>query len=315
MAQEPSSRDLLEAVKQQESGGRRYKADGKTLLEGPPTKYGTAKGEMQVLDMTNRDPGFGVRPAKDDSPDERARVGRDYLAAMKKRYGDTETGLIAYNWGPGNTDKWIKRGADPAKLPKETQNYVAKIMASLGGPDVSRETSAVAAAPKKTAPKPVAVAAAKKPAPAAAAAPVVVASMDSSRLADLGPSYQAALALSFLADTDEKEDRDIDREPGIAEKYLAEMDAAPRPAPLCEFIDVKIRSPFAEAEQSIALISQATSMPRETKAERPLPTSANPWNLAIGVDGRSPHYARTSCYDRGYGGPSGRPRVSNLATY
>ena len=258
MAQEPSSRDLLEAVKQQESGGRRYKADGRTLLEGPPTKYGTAKGEMQVLDMTNRDPGFGVRPAKNDSADERARVGRDYLAAMKKRYGDTETGLIAYNWGPGNTDKWLKKGADPAKLPKETQNYVTKIMASLGGPDVSRETSAVATAPKKAAPKPVAVAAAKpgvagttskKPAPTpVAAAPVTVASMDS-RLADLGPSYQAALALSFLADTDEKEDRDIDREPGVAEKYLAEMEAAPRPAALSEFIDVKIRSPFAEAQQ------------------------------------------------------------------
>ena len=252
MAQEPSSRDLLEAVKQQESGGRRYDKSGK-LLEGPPTKYGTAKGEMQVLDMTNRDPGFGVRPAKDDSPDERARVGRDYLAAMTKRYGDTETGLIAYNWGPGNTDKWIKRGADPAKLPKETQNYVAKIMASLGGTDVLRGTTAVAAAPKKAAPKPVAVAGTtpKRPAPVAAApaaVPVTVASMDS-KLADLGPSYQAALALSFLADTDEKEDRDIDREPGVAEKYLAEMEAAPRPAALSEFIDVKIRSPFAEAEQ------------------------------------------------------------------
>jgi hypothetical protein len=246
MSQEPSSRELLEAVKQQESGGRRYKADGKTLLEGPPTKYGTAKGEMQVLDMTNRDPGFGVRPAKDDSPDERARVGRDYLAAMKKRYGSDETALVAYNWGPGNTDKWLKKGADPAKLPKETQNYVTKVMASLGGPDVSRETSAA----KKPAPKPVVVAAAKKPAPVApAAAPVAVASMDS-RLSDLGPSYQAALALSFLADTDEKEDRDIDREPGVAEKYLAEMDAAPRPAPLSEFIDVKIRSPFAEAQQT-----------------------------------------------------------------
>jgi soluble lytic murein transglycosylase len=136
MAQEPSSRDLLEAVKQQESGGRRYDKSGK-LLEGPPTKYGTAKGEMQVLDMTNKDPGFGVRPAKDDSPDERARVGRDYLAAMKKRYGNTETALIAYNWGPGNTDKWLKAGANPAKLPKETQKYVANITASLGGTKVA----------------------------------------------------------------------------------------------------------------------------------------------------------------------------------
>jgi len=29
----------------------------------------------------------------------------------------------------------------------------------------------------------------------------------------------------------------------------------------------------------------------------------------------SPHDARTTCCDRGYGRPSGRPRVSDLATY
>src|SRR5512139_747669 len=29
----------------------------------------------------------------------------------------------------------------------------------------------------------------------------------------------------------------------------------------------------------------------------------------------SPHYARATCCDRGYGRPSGRPRVSDLATY
>jgi len=29
----------------------------------------------------------------------------------------------------------------------------------------------------------------------------------------------------------------------------------------------------------------------------------------------NPHYARTACCDRGYGRPSGRPRVSYLATY
>jgi len=29
----------------------------------------------------------------------------------------------------------------------------------------------------------------------------------------------------------------------------------------------------------------------------------------------NPHYARATCCDRGYGRPSGRPRVSNLAAY
>ena len=240
MAQEPSSRDLLEAVKQQESGGRRYKADGRTLLEGPPTKYGTAKGEMQVLDMTNRDPGFGVRPAKDDSPDERARVGRDYLAAMKKRYGDTETGLIAYNWGPGNTDKWLKKGADPAKLPKETQNYVAKITASLGGTKVAGTKAApVKVASTKAAPTKVAETKVDIPPRRTGAA-----LLQNPLFSQLGPSYQAAMAVSMLADEAEKEDKDEDA-PSESEKMLAAMSS--RPAPAVE-LDLGYQSPFPEVQ-------------------------------------------------------------------
>ena len=240
MAQEPSSRDLLEAVKQQESGGRRYKADGKTLLEGPPTKYGTAKGEMQVLDMTNRDPGFGVRPAKDDSPDERARVGRDYLAAMKKRYGDTETGLIAYNWGPGNTDKWLKKGADPAKLPKETQNYVAKIMASLGGTKVAgtKAAPATAALTKAT---PTKVAETKVDIPPRRTGAAL---LQNPLFSQLGPSYQAAMAVSMLADEAEKEDKDEDA-PSESEKMLAAMPSTPAPA---VELDLGYQSPFPEVQ-------------------------------------------------------------------
>lgn len=227
MAQEPSSRELLEAVKQQESGGRRYKADGKTLLEGPQTKYGTAKGEMQVLDMTNRDPGFGVKPAKDDSADERARVGADYLAAMVKRYGDRNTALIAYNWGPGNTDKWLKKGADFAKLPKETQNYVTNITASLGSTKVAQATTKAAPTPAK--PKSELQRVVYKAAP-----------LTHPMLSQLGPSFQAAMAVSMLADESEKEGKSED-EPSEAQKMLEE--AAPRPVALAS-ADLSYQSPF-----------------------------------------------------------------------
>ena len=233
MAQEPSSKDLLEAVKQQESGGRRYKADGKTLLEGPQTKYGTAKGEMQVLDMTNRDPGFGVRPAKDDSPDERARVGEDYLAAMVKRYGNRETALVAYNWGPGNTDNWLKKGGDFAKLPAETQNYVAKITGSLG-------STKVAQAPAKAAPVKAGI---RKTAFNPAQNPM---------FAQLGPSYQAAFAVSMLADEGEKEGKSED-EPSESEKML--MEATARPVALAS-ADLSYQSPFPQqspAQQPIKM--------------------------------------------------------------
>jgi soluble lytic murein transglycosylase-like protein len=127
-----------------ESGGRRFGADGKLL-----TSSAGAKGEMQVMDGTNKDPGFGVKPAKDDSPDERARVGRDYLNAMIKRYGgDMSKAWAAYNAGPGAVDSALKTSQeqnDPQWtifLPQETQAYVAKNMAALesGGGSPQRPT-------------------------------------------------------------------------------------------------------------------------------------------------------------------------------
>ena len=117
-----------------ESAGRRYDASGK-LIEGPATKYGTAKGEMQVLDGTNRDPGYGVKPAADDSPEERARVGRDYLAAMVREYdGDVSKALAAYNWGPGNLDKAVKQHGEAwlQNAPEETRSYVERGVREFG---------------------------------------------------------------------------------------------------------------------------------------------------------------------------------------
>jgi soluble lytic murein transglycosylase len=117
-----------------ESNGQRYGPDGKTLLTSPKG----AKGEMQVLDSTNKDPGYGVTPAKDDSPNERARVGRDYLQALMQKYGDPAKAWAAYNAGPGALDKAIvNAGARPngdwlTFLPQETQAYVSKNMAALG---------------------------------------------------------------------------------------------------------------------------------------------------------------------------------------
>ena len=71
--------ELVAAVKQAESRDKRYKDDGKTLT----TSAKGALGEMQVMPKTIKDPGFGVTPARDKSPDEIARVGVDYLQAMQ----------------------------------------------------------------------------------------------------------------------------------------------------------------------------------------------------------------------------------------
>lgn len=117
---------LQNIVLDMESKGQRYDETGK-LITSPKG----AQGEMQVMPKTAKDPGYGVTPAKDDSPEELARVGRDYLTAMLREYGDVSKALAAYNAGPGAVDKAVdeaeKEGNPSAwlsKLPAETRGYV-----------------------------------------------------------------------------------------------------------------------------------------------------------------------------------------------
>jgi hypothetical protein len=130
--------ELTPFVKQAESNGKRYGPDGK-LLTSPKG----AEGEMQVVKDTQRDPGFGVRPAdmsgtKEQQADEIARVGRDYLAAMVREFkGNVPQALAAYNAGPGRVQDAIKAAAKDgtdwfAKMPDETKAYVAKITKAYG---------------------------------------------------------------------------------------------------------------------------------------------------------------------------------------
>ena len=113
--------DLYDDVEWQESRGR----------QGAVSPKG-ARGVMQLMPGTARDPGYGITPAADDSEAENRRVGQQYLDAMFRKYGDKKTALMAYNWGPGNVDKWIKAGKPADRVPAETRNYVAKV---LGGKD------------------------------------------------------------------------------------------------------------------------------------------------------------------------------------
>ena len=135
---------LAGIVQGMESNGQDTDANG-----APLTSSKGAVGRMQVMPATSADPGFGVRPAAPGpdgkiSPDEMARVGRDYLGAMTARYNNPALVLAAYNAGPGQTDKWIAQFGDPrtgaisaqdwvSKIPfAETKSYVANGLGKLG---------------------------------------------------------------------------------------------------------------------------------------------------------------------------------------
>ncbi len=110
--------NLINAIKDVESGNNPAAVSPKGAL-----------GTMQVMPPTAKDPGFGVKPASDFSSTELERVGQDYFNAMLNKYGgDKRLALIAYNMGPTATDKWLSKGGDTARLPKETQGYVPKVL-------------------------------------------------------------------------------------------------------------------------------------------------------------------------------------------
>lgn len=233
------------------------------LKPGVGAGTSSAGGLFQVVDKTWKE--FGGAPGKKFDPDENIRVGTDvissntsYLKKFLNRDPRPAEVYAAHYFGPSGaktflsaepgtpmeslfSEKVIK--ANPNLKGKTTDQVMASLETKMGGkpaapaqaPVVSRETQTPAEKVMEPALKSGMTAQAPAPAP--------------DKLAALGPSYQAALALSFLADTDEKEDRDIDREPGVAEKWLAESTQAPRSTALAGFDDIKIRSPFAEPAQ------------------------------------------------------------------
>lgn len=94
-----------------------------------------ARGLMQVMPATARDPGFGIRPSN-GTPADDVRVGREYRAKMQERYGgDPAKMWAAYNWGPGNLDRALKNhGANWLDhAPAETRDYVRNNIRQLRG--------------------------------------------------------------------------------------------------------------------------------------------------------------------------------------
>jgi len=107
-------------------------------------KKSGARGSMQVMPATLRQPGYDVRPAKDAyDPKEQQRVGIDLMNAFLKKYnGDVVQAISAYNYGPGVTDSLLRKvGASPGDaskneqliqlLPQETKDYIDKVAAMM----------------------------------------------------------------------------------------------------------------------------------------------------------------------------------------
>jgi soluble lytic murein transglycosylase-like protein len=127
-----SVESVFPALLQAESKGVHEVSKGKLTTSGAG-----AEGITQLMPETAKNPGFGIEGVKDKSEGEYLRVGKEYLSALYKKYGDFPKALAAYNSGMGNVDKAIRKGGEEwmshLPQPKETIPYINKILGTTYG--------------------------------------------------------------------------------------------------------------------------------------------------------------------------------------
>lgn len=108
--------DLIRSVILQESNFN-------PKIVGPKTRFGTAKGLMQLIDDTAKD--MGVKDVFD--PEQNIEGGTKYLRFLLDKFNQNEElALAAYNGGPANVTK--HKGIPPFK---ETKDYVKRVRGYL----------------------------------------------------------------------------------------------------------------------------------------------------------------------------------------
>ena len=126
----PVSPDTFARMQQAESGGRDFDAQGRPL-----TSPAGAMFKNQVMPATAANPGFGVRPAQAQTPEEYNRVGQEYYQALLKKYnGNEQLAAAAYNMGPGAVDRNMAQNQgqfNVAQAPRETQGYLGKVFNAI----------------------------------------------------------------------------------------------------------------------------------------------------------------------------------------
>jgi len=94
-------------------------------IKNPETAVSTA-GAVGIAQFMPKTAGqYKIDPT---DPKQSSDAMNKHVKHLMREYGDPQLVAIAYNWGEGNTNRWLKTGADPRMLPKETRNYLDKFM-------------------------------------------------------------------------------------------------------------------------------------------------------------------------------------------
>jgi len=110
-----------------------YAVDGAESSHGAdPAMWGLElsgpQGPMQVTEAAAADVGGGDRF---DLIQNRA-IGRDYLALLFRRYNNWPDAIVAYNWGMGNVDAWIRAGRPAENFLVGVAVYLRRVLRDSG---------------------------------------------------------------------------------------------------------------------------------------------------------------------------------------
>lgn len=115
--------DLLCRMAFEESSFRR------DVIEGVRQSPAGALGIMQL--MPQDFPSVHTIPFDDAAVTLQIRDAGLYIAHLYERFGTWSEALAAYDFGPGNEDKYLRHKI--AGLPTETKDYVSQILADVPG--------------------------------------------------------------------------------------------------------------------------------------------------------------------------------------
>ncbi len=124
---------MLSAINMQETKGKN--------VEGPQTKYGTAKGNFQLLDATAKR--FGVLNPFDTK--QAADGAAQYLRFLLDKFGDINKAISAYHAGEGNVEKGTGLGPINRQYVKNVKGYMAGSNGVAAGTESSEYDKALQA--------------------------------------------------------------------------------------------------------------------------------------------------------------------------
>jgi len=118
--------DILDALRMAESGGSHYDEKGNLTKSSAG-----ALGAYQWMPKSAKDPGYGVESFDINDEAAQRKATRQYLEGIQRHNPSwtREQVLQAYNWGPGNVDKFLS--GKRQDVPKEAREYAGKVLSFL----------------------------------------------------------------------------------------------------------------------------------------------------------------------------------------